>query len=159
MVLYLAGCVGRDNVRPVIPQVEWVRLPDDQTEDLELTTPTDSDKKFNLYLEKGQISEGLVHFVYIPDDPQNKVNSVSLPGDWNQWDPNDKKVQMVRLKNGSFSLKIELSPGVYHYKFNINGEWIELRNVPGRFYPTPHFECRGGWEDGNAIIIVAGTNR
>lgn len=52
------------------------------------------------------------------------ATSVALVGDFNAWDPNARK--MRQNKSGGWWITIRLVPGVYQYKFVINGiEWRE----------------------------------
>jgi hypothetical protein len=47
---------------------------------------------------------------------------VYLTGDFNQWDPKNRR--MVKVKDGSFRAKMKLEPGQYQYKFVVDGSWI-----------------------------------
>lgn len=47
---------------------------------------------------------------------------VFLTGDFNKWDPTDKR--MVKNKNGSFRARVQLFPGEYQYKFFADGLWL-----------------------------------
>lgn len=62
----------------------------------------------------------IVNLVY---RPSRDVERVALVGNFNNW---DKDVDpMARQIDGSFKFDIALEPGVYHYKFVLNGaEWI-----------------------------------
>jgi 1,4-alpha-glucan branching enzyme len=43
-----------------------------------------------------------------------------LVGDFNHWDP--RAHRMVK-KNGAFHKKLKLAPGIYEYKFIVDGQW------------------------------------
>lgn len=59
------------------------------------------------------------------------ATSVALVGDFNDWDPDARK--MRRNKSGGWWVTIRLAPGVYQYKFVINGiEWHEDPENPKR---------------------------
>jgi len=53
------------------------------------------------------------------DEPSAK--SVSLVGDFNDWDPEANP--MRRTKNGAWKLTLSLSPGSYQYQFYVDGVW------------------------------------
>jgi 1,4-alpha-glucan branching enzyme len=59
------------------------------------------------------------------------ATSVALVGDFNGWDPNAR--QLRKKKSGGWWVTIRLAPGVYQYKFVINGiEWREDPENPRR---------------------------
>lgn len=47
---------------------------------------------------------------------------ISLVGDFNQWNPEDDL--LARGGNGIWRIRKKLFPGVYRYKFIIDGEWV-----------------------------------
>lgn len=52
------------------------------------------------------------------------ATSVTLVGDFNSWDPNASKLR--QSKSGGWQGTVRLTPGVYQYKFVVNGmEWRE----------------------------------
>ena len=55
--------------------------------------------------------------------PQAAAKTVYLVGSFNRWNPTKKR--MVKVKDGSFRAKMSLRPGEYHYKFVVDGSWIE----------------------------------
>lgn len=59
-------------------------------------------------------------FVY---RPEVVVKTVYLVGSFNRWNPTKKR--MVKAKDGSFRAKVSLQPGEHHYKFVVDGTWIE----------------------------------
>lgn len=63
---------------------------------------------------------GEVTFVCRPPGP---AKAVYLVGTFNRWNPARKR--MVKVKDGSFRAKMSLPPGEYHYKFVVDGAWIE----------------------------------
>jgi 1,4-alpha-glucan branching enzyme len=48
--------------------------------------------------------------------------TVYLAGDFNGWDPEGKKMA-YKARNGLYSATVKLAPGVYQYKFVIDGAW------------------------------------
>ena len=86
---------------------------------------------------------GDLTFVYRPDVA---VKAVYLVGSFNRWNPTEKR--MVKVKDGSFRAKISLQqPGEYHYKFVVDGTWIE----------DPDSEWQATKEDGmlNSFVTIA----
>lgn len=49
-------------------------------------------------------------------------STVFLAGSFNAWDPAGTKM-VDKDGNGLYSVSVSLSPGIYEYKFVINGEW------------------------------------
>jgi len=47
--------------------------------------------------------------------------SVMLVGDFSHWQENP--ISLQRQKNGSWKTTVSLSPGTYHYRFLVDGEW------------------------------------
>ena len=63
------------------------------------------------------------------DSPE--ANSVTLVGDFNNWHPNAR--QLRRGKEGVWKGILRLTPGVYQYKFVVDGsEWWEDPENPKR---------------------------
>lgn len=54
--------------------------------------------------------------------PELGARQVSLSGDFNQW--STQTHPMRRQEGGRWETTIELTPGRYHYKFVVDGEWI-----------------------------------
>ena len=84
---------------------------------------TVSDMESNLVSEKPQkpyLSDKGVLFVY--KDPM--ATEVKIAGDFNEWMP-DKGVVSIRDEDGTWKKIINVSPGVYQYRFYIDGEWKE----------------------------------
>ena len=52
---------------------------------------------------------------------RTKANTVSLVGDFNQWDP--KRHPMKMREEGTWEKTVVLSPGKYEYKFMVDGTW------------------------------------
>jgi chromosome partitioning protein len=59
---------------------------------------------------------------YAPD-----ALSVKIGGDFNNWIPTDEFL-MKRDGKGMWTKNISLKPGVYQYKFFVDGEWVEDHN-------------------------------
>ena len=51
------------------------------------------------------------------------AEKVILMGDFNQWNP--RKHPMNKDKNGTWVKGVIILPGVYEYKFLIDGQWTE----------------------------------
>lgn len=49
------------------------------------------------------------------------ATEVQLVGDFTQWQLNPIPLQKER--DGMWTTKVELTPGVYHYRFKVDGEW------------------------------------
>jgi len=68
---------------------------------------------------KQKIKKRKVTFsVNLPD-----AEEVILMGDFNQWNP--QKHPMKKDKNGTWVKGVIILPGVYEYKFLIDGQWTE----------------------------------
>ena len=50
----------------------------------------------------------------------NGVKKVCVAGDFSDWET----VRMRKQKNGSYAVTIPLSAGSYHYKFQVDDEWL-----------------------------------
>ena len=50
----------------------------------------------------------------------NGVRQVKLFGDFSDWEP----LAMRKQKDGSYAATVPLSPGTYHYKFQVDGQWL-----------------------------------
>lgn len=60
-----------------------------------------------------------------------EATSVALVGDFNSWDAASRKLR--RNKIGEWQVTVHLAPGVYQYKFVVNGlEWCEDPENPKR---------------------------
>ncbi len=54
--------------------------------------------------------------------PEHDVKQVFLAGDFNGWDPENRR--MVKIKDGSYRARMKLAPGEHEYKFIIDGQWV-----------------------------------
>ena len=63
-------------------------------------------------------NEGATTFVYRgnPD-----AREVYLVGDFNSWDPTRRR--MVKMKDGSFQIRLKLSGDEHQYMFVVDGNW------------------------------------
>lgn len=90
-----------------------------------------------------------VEFIY---DPGNRsIKPVSLRGtfnDWSQW-------LMRKKPDGKWVLKICLAPGVYEYKFYVDGEWVKDMS---KVDPTADRYVDDGYGGKNAVKIVKGES-
>jgi 1,4-alpha-glucan branching enzyme len=64
--------------------------------------------------------KGEITFIF---DANPGAKQVYLAGDFNQWNPTEKK--MTKAKDGSFRTKLTLTPGKHQYKFVADGTWVE----------------------------------
>ncbi|MCV4639432.1 glycogen-binding domain-containing protein, partial [Escherichia coli] len=85
-----------------------------------------------------------VTFTY--DPPAGlEVRSVSLRGSFNNW----AELPMNKQDNGTWSLSVELEPGVVQYKFFINGQWPKnMCDDPTFGTPQVDAEAQGCVDDG-----------
>lgn len=68
--------------------------------------------------------EGYVVIRYYNPDAEY----VMIAGDFNDWDP--ESLEMYEVDNGWWEAVLELEPGIYEYKFVVNGEeWVEDPNA------------------------------
>ncbi len=64
-------------------------------------------------------NKGVTTFIY---DGNSTAKKVFLTGDFNCWDAAARR--MIKARDGSFRARLELAPGIYEYKFIVDGEWI-----------------------------------
>ncbi|MCK9275766.1 MAG: isoamylase early set domain-containing protein [Syntrophales bacterium] len=65
------------------------------------------------------------------------AHSVNIVGDFNDWDRNAHP--MKRLKNGDYTVTIDLEPGrAYEFKYLVDGEKWENDWSADRYNPTQH---------------------
>ncbi|WP_428267905.1 glycogen-binding domain-containing protein [Haliangium sp.] len=63
--------------------------------------------------------------------PTGRVKKIFLAGNFNGWNPsNDAYLLSDEDGDGIYSISIELEPGVYQYKFVIDGRWTKDPNSP-----------------------------
>ncbi|MDX1765111.1 MAG: glycogen-binding domain-containing protein, partial [bacterium] len=65
------------------------------------------------------VKSGILFSFKAPD-----VRSLKLVGDFNNWTP-DGSADLERREDGTWHKVLPLSPGKYHYKFIVDGEWKE----------------------------------
>ena len=67
---------------------------------------------------------------YAPD-----ANNVSLAGDFNNWNTNS--CSLTKSNSGEWTTSLQLKPGVYDYRFFVDGEWRDdprsCERVPNAF--------------------------
>ena len=101
----------------------------------------DSVKETKRVRARKPIQPGTMAVTFRLDAPEAK--SVTLVGDFNNWDPNARRLQ--RGKEGSWKGILRLTPGVYQYKFVVDGlEWWEDPANPQRVpnnYGTMNSVC------------------
>lgn len=94
---------------------------------------------------------GGIEFTY--EDPS--AGSVSLAGDFNNWDMNADK--MAQDTDGVWRIVVELAPGEYEYKFVVNGsEWIADPDNP-RIVGSYGNSGLTIDQDGEPVAAVAGA--
>jgi len=54
------------------------------------------------------------------------AQKVNIAGEFNNWDP--EKDEMQKSADGFFRIKLDLEPGIYEYKYVIDGEWLSGGN-------------------------------
>ena len=59
------------------------------------------------------------------------ASAVQLAGDFNNWVP-DKNVETRRTPNGTWEKVIRLGPGVYQYRYFVDGQWVPDPSNPRR---------------------------
>lgn len=52
--------------------------------------------------------------------PNGKAKKVELAGNFTDWKP----IPMSRQQDGGFLVSLRLEPGVYEYKFIVDGQWV-----------------------------------
>ena len=73
-----------------------------------------------------------------------EAKKVFVAGKFNDW--NTKSMPMKKGKDGTWRIKIKLSPGTYEYKYFVDGEWAQ--DVPGAaLAPNP-------FGTNNCVIMV-----
>lgn len=85
----------------------------------ELNLPVENEK--SVFLES-KLKKELSY--YGPD-----ALSVKIGGDFNNWNPTDEFL-MKRDGKGMWTKNISLKPGVYQYKFFVDGKWVEDHSNP-----------------------------
>ena len=56
----------------------------------------------------------------------NVVEKVELAGSFTQWEP----VEMEKISDEKWSLKLDLSPGEHEFKFLVDGNWLHDELLP-----------------------------
>ncbi len=77
------------------------------------------------------VEEGKVLFRF--RDPQ--ASTVYVVGEFNNWTPN-QEARMEPKGQGLFETRIDLEPGIYQYRFIVDGRWVEDPENP-RTAPAP----------------------
>jgi len=52
-----------------------------------------------------------------------EAKSVLLAGDFTQWQ--EKPIPLKKGRNGVWKASVNLQPGTYHYRFLVDGQWID----------------------------------
>jgi len=77
------------------------------------------------------MDQGKVVFRF--QDPQ--ASTVYVVGEFNNWTPN-QEARLERNAEGIFETRIALEPGIYQYRFIVDGRWVEDPDNP-RTAPAP----------------------
>ena len=62
-------------------------------------------------------SRKITGFSYLAED----AKAVSLAGSFNGW--NSQSTPMTNKNSGEWTVDLELAPGVYEYRYVVDGEW------------------------------------
>jgi serine/threonine protein kinase len=62
--------------------------------------------------------------------PLQKPRRIYLAGSFNGWSPSDAYALRDDDGDGTYSVTVRLGPGVYQYKFVLDGQWIEDPHAP-----------------------------
>ena len=57
--------------------------------------------------------------VAFPDAKQ-----VYVAGDFNDWDPQARRMKCVRRSEGLFVARMELTPGAHEFRYVVDGNWV-----------------------------------
>lgn len=68
-------------------------------------------------MAEAKLSKGKQTFSFHAPDAM----SVMLVGEFTHWQENP--ISLKRQKDGSWKAAVSLSPGTYHYRFLVDGEW------------------------------------
>lgn len=98
---------------------------------------------------RGSCPPGTVRVTFIYRQNGSNVSSASVRGTFNDW----KEWHMKKMANGSWILRICLSPGTYQYKFFIDGKWVKDMS---KVDPTADSYVNDGYGGKNAVKIVRG---
>ena len=90
-----------------------------------------------------RVEDGQVLFFFYGD----QAKSVSLAGEFNGWDSNKTRLQKDEQGMWRTALAAPPPPGLYHYKFVINGEWW-LED------PTNGMKAPDGFGGLNSVLII-----
>jgi len=72
------------------------------------------------------------------------AREISLVGDFNQWDP--ERHPMKKGKQGRWTKTVCLTPGIYQYKFLVDGKWITDKRNP--------VSCTNSFGGRNSLISI-----
>jgi hypothetical protein len=94
-------------------------------------------------------------FRYRPPAGAPAVTAVSVPGEFNGWNPGDSPMTQ---QGGVWSRSYTLAAGEYQYKFHINGNWVDnMCNDQTWGHPAQNnwvHPGATGCHGGNAYIVV-----
>lgn len=87
-------------------------------------------------VDESAVKTGVVTFAYYPSSLET-VERVQLVGTMNAFNIDDETSVMVKHSDGSFSIDVDLQPGVYYFKFIINGKWVvDMKSLQGKIKPS-----------------------
>jgi hypothetical protein len=61
-------------------------------------------------------------FRFIPHPNNPEVTLVTVPGEFNGWNPGAEGWAMEEQADGTWALEVDLEPGRYEYKYHYNGD-------------------------------------
>ena len=83
----------------------------------------------------------------LPPDPDNSSKKVNLVGDFNDWD--QKRIQMRKGEDGSFSVTLELKMGYeYEFRYLIDGTHWENDNEADKQVPSSYPDSQ------NSVVVI-----
>ena len=71
--------------------------------------------------------KGKITFIW---DKQPEAKKVYLAGEFNDWDPQARR--MSRVKDRTFRATLDLGSGQYEYKFVVDGDWQNDPDAEGQ---------------------------
>jgi hypothetical protein len=101
---------------------------------------------------EGILNAGEIEFIYFPERGE-KIESIYLSGDFNDWAMDDSQYAMTRHSDGSYRVTVTIEEeNYYNYKYRINGRWVDLmKEMEEQICPRP---LRYDRYRGEAIIAV-----
>ncbi|MEI7989109.1 MAG: isoamylase early set domain-containing protein [Chloroflexota bacterium] len=83
-----------------------------------------------------ETEEGRIYQVTFKLRTQSQSKSAHLLGEFNDWDPTINP--MKRQKNGEFSVTVTLAPGIYRFRYLLDGERWENDLAADSYMPNEY---------------------